>query len=57
MKTSILALAVGVVLGCPVASYAAENSNVIEGLFLGLDHSHRGYRHRATRSRPAEPTG
>jgi hypothetical protein len=24
---------------------------------LGLDHSHRGYRHRATRSRPAEPTG
>jgi len=43
METSILALAVGVVLGCPVASYAAENSNVIEGLFLGLDHSHRGY--------------
>jgi hypothetical protein len=32
MKTSILALAIGVVLGCPVASYAAENSNVIEGL-------------------------
>jgi hypothetical protein len=41
MKMSILSLAVGIVLASPVAAYASENANLIEGLFYGLDHSHQ----------------
>jgi hypothetical protein len=47
MKMSILSLALGIVLACPVAAYAAESSNVaespniIEDLFHGWDHSQR----------------
>jgi hypothetical protein len=41
MKTSILSLALGIVLACPVAAYAAESPNVIEDLFHGWDHSQR----------------
>jgi hypothetical protein len=51
MRTSILALAMGVALVCPTTGYAIENRNIFEELFFGSDFSHR-----ATRSYPAGPT-
>ena len=47
MKTSILSLALGIVLACPVAAYADESPNLIEDLFHGWDHSHRAYQETA----------
>jgi hypothetical protein len=44
MKTSILSLALGIMLASPVAAYAGESPNVInaiEDLFTGSDHSQR----------------
>jgi hypothetical protein len=35
MKTSILALAMGVALACPTTGYANENRNIFEELFFG----------------------
>jgi len=46
MKTSILALALGIMPATPVAAYADESPNpvnALEDLFLGSDHSHRAY--------------
>ncbi len=43
MKTSILSLALGIMLACPVAAYAGDSPNIIEDLFYGSDHSHRAY--------------
>ena len=45
MKTSILSLALGIVLACPVAAYAGENTNtnIFEDLFHGWDHGHRAH--------------
>jgi hypothetical protein len=41
MRTSVLSLALGVVLASPVVAYASENANLIEDLFYGSDHSHQ----------------
>ena len=41
MKTSILSLALAIVLACPVAAYAGEDTNIFEDLLFGSDHSHR----------------
>ena len=41
MKTSVLSLALGVVLASPVVAYGSENANLIEDLFYGSDHSHQ----------------
>ncbi len=41
MKTSILALAIGVALAYPAAAYADGIPNIFEGLFQTSDHSHR----------------
>jgi hypothetical protein len=43
MKTSILALAMGVALACSTTVYANENRNIIEQLFFGSDFSHRAH--------------
>jgi hypothetical protein len=43
MKTSILALAVGVAVACPATAYANENRNIFEELFFGSDFSHRAH--------------
>lgn len=43
MKTSILALAMGVALVCPTTAYADKNRNIIEELFFGSDFSHRAH--------------
>jgi hypothetical protein len=43
MKTSILALAMGVALACPTTAYANENRNIFEELFFGSDFSHRAH--------------
>jgi hypothetical protein len=58
MKTSILTLALGVVLASPVGAYASESPNlikVIADFFSGSDHGQR--RPRTIRSSPTEPTG
>ena len=44
MKTSILALALGVALASPVGAYASESPNLIKAiadLFTGSDHGQR----------------
>jgi hypothetical protein len=41
MKTSIVALAIGVALACPAAAYADGLPNIFEDLFQGSDYSHR----------------
>jgi hypothetical protein len=41
MKTSILALAMGVALACPTTAYANENRNIFEEFFFESDFSHR----------------
>jgi hypothetical protein len=43
MKTSILALAMGVALACPTTAYANENRNIFEELFFGSDFGHRAH--------------
>jgi hypothetical protein len=46
MKTSILSLALGIMLASPVAAYAGGSPNAVnalEDLFYGSDHSHRAY--------------
>ena len=43
MKSSILALAMGVALACPTATLANENPNIFEELFFGSDFSHRAH--------------
>ena len=43
MKSSILALAIGVTLACPTATHANENRNIFEQLFFGSDFSHRAH--------------
>jgi hypothetical protein len=50
MKTSILSLALCIMLASPVAAYAGESPspvNALEDLFLGSDHSHRAYHETA----------
>jgi hypothetical protein len=44
MKTSILSLALGVMLVSFVAAYADERRNVIEDLLHGLEHNQRASR-------------
>jgi hypothetical protein len=46
MKTSILALAVGVALAYPAAAYADGIPNIFEDLFHASDHSHRDHDER-----------
>jgi hypothetical protein len=41
MKTSFLALAIGVALAYPAAAYADGIPNIFEGLFQASDHTHR----------------
>ena len=44
MKTSILALALGVTLASPVGAYASESPNLIKAIadfFSGSDHGHK----------------
>lgn len=56
MKTSILSLALGIVLASPVAAYAGESPNpvnALEDLFYGSDHSHRAH-HETVDSPSAE---
>jgi hypothetical protein len=46
MKTSILSLALGMMLASPGAAYTGESPNpvnALEDLFYGSDHSHRAY--------------
>jgi hypothetical protein len=50
MKTSIVSRALCIMLASPVAAYAGESPNpvnALEDLFLGSDHSHRGYHETA----------
>jgi hypothetical protein len=46
MKTSILALAIGVALAYPTAAYADGIPNIFEGLFPASDHSQRAHDER-----------
>ena len=57
MKTSILALAIGVVLACPAAAYASESPNIFEQLFGGSDYNHRTHEEMVDRqsSDPFKP--
>ena len=57
MKTSILALAIGVALAYPAAAYADGIRNIFEGLFQTSDHSHRAHDGRvdSTWSDPFKP--
>ena len=61
MKTSILALAIGVALAYPTAAYADGIPNIFEGLFPATTVNEPTIReltlHGAIRSRPVEPTG
>ena len=43
MKTSILALAIGVAVACPATAYADGFPNIFETLFQGSDYSHRAH--------------
>ena len=57
MKTSILALALGIVLASPVEVYAGGSlnlPNVIEDLFSGSDHGQRAD-HETVKSRWRDP--
>ena len=58
MKTSILALAIGVVLAYPAAAYADGIPNIFEDLFRSSDHSHRAHdpRINSTWSDPFTPS-
>jgi hypothetical protein len=62
MKTSILALAMGVASACPTTAYANENRNIIEEFFFGSDFSHRAHEETAGAQSgdpfiPVGPTG
>jgi hypothetical protein len=46
MKTSILALAIGVALAYPAAAYADGIPNIFEELFQTSDHGHRAHDER-----------
>jgi len=66
MKSSILALAMGVALACPATAYANENRNIFEGssldrtsvteLMRGESVRRQSASNRATRSYPVGPT-
>jgi hypothetical protein len=43
MKTSILALAMGVALARSTTAYANDNRHIFEELFFGSDFSHRAH--------------
>ena len=55
MKTSILALAIGVALACPTAAYADGIPNLFEALFQGSDYSHRVQHQETTHSAQVDP--
>jgi hypothetical protein len=55
MKASILSLAVGVALACPVAAYADEFPNIFEQLFSGSDYSHRAHHRETIHSAQVDP--
>jgi hypothetical protein len=55
MKTSILALTIGIALACPVAAYADESPNLIQDLFHGWDHSHQTTHHATVVSNWRDP--
>jgi hypothetical protein len=55
MKTSILALAIGVALACPAAAYADGIPNIFESLFQGSDYSHRTGNHETVHSAQVDP--
>ena len=55
MKTSILALVIGVALACPTAAYADGIPNIFEALFPGSDHSHRAHHQETVHSAQVDP--
>lgn len=55
MKTSILSLALGVALACPVAAYADEIPNIFQQLFAGSDYSHRADHRETVNSAQIDP--
>jgi hypothetical protein len=55
MKTSILALAIGVALACPAAAYADGFPNIFESLFQGSDYSHRVQHQETVHSAQVDP--
>ena len=58
MKTSILALALGVMLASPVGAYASESPNPINAIaefFFGSDHSQRADHKSAASHDPFKP--
>ena len=58
MKTSILALALGVMLASPVGAYASESPSLftaIADLFSGSDHGQRADHKTATSHDPFKP--
>ncbi len=55
MKTSILALAIGVVLAYPAAAYADGIPNIFEALFQGSDYSHRAHNQETVNSAQVDP--
>jgi hypothetical protein len=61
MKTSILALAMGVALACPTTAYANENRNTrsssLDRTSVTEPMMRQPVSNRATRSYPAGPTG
>jgi hypothetical protein len=58
MRTSILALALGVALASPVGAYASESPNLIKAIadfFSGSDHGQRADHKTATSHDPFKP--
>jgi hypothetical protein len=55
MKTSILALAIGVAVASPATAYADGFPNIFETLFQGSDYSHRAYHNETTQSAQVDP--
>jgi hypothetical protein len=55
MKTSILALTLGVALAGPAAAYADEFPNLFEQLFPGSDYSHRAHYRDPVSSAQVDP--
>jgi hypothetical protein len=55
MKASILSLALGVALACPLAAYADETPNIFEQLFGGSNYSHRIHRGERIDSAQVDP--
>jgi hypothetical protein len=56
MKTSILALAIGVAVASPATAYAdGFFPNIFETLFHGSDYSHRSHQGEPTQSAQVDP--